>query len=159
MSMCQSHKFSIGRWMENVLKRIMHFLKSVVRRLDISEIDRKKRLKESQSKLQTLRTKSDEVIVSLRADLHCSIDTVCEEVRKYLQRHDVQMRLTALWRPDEIPTIDDASEISSNGTWAWLKGRIDTAFYDRYIPNDVLHTHLIIFISLYRRSENVVSEQ
>ena len=113
----------------------MHFLKSVVRRLDISEIDRRQRLRESQSKLQTLRTKSDDVIIGLRAELHCSIDSVCEAVRKYLQKQDVQMRLTAIWRPGEIPTVEKAAEITSSDRWTWLKGKIDVAFYDRYILN------------------------
>ena len=117
--------------MENVLKRIMHFLKSIVKRLDMSERDRKGRLKESQTKLQKLRTQSDQVITSLRADLQVSIETVCEEVRKYLQRHDVQLRLTALWGPDEIKNIDTESEVTSIDKWTWLKGRIDVAFYDR----------------------------
>ena len=45
------------------------------------------------------------------------------------------MRLTALWRPGEIPTVEEAAEITSSDKWTWLKGKIDVAFYDGYILN------------------------
>lgn len=119
------------KWMENVLKRIMHFLKSVVIRLDMSERDRLSRLKKSKEKLDKLLSQSGQVIASLHVELQESIENVCVEVRKYLRKPSVQLRLTALWGPKEIPDLDDTPEITSAKKWLWLKERIDAAFYDR----------------------------
>lgn len=119
------------KWMENVLKRIMHFLKSIVKRLDMIEKERHIRLMRSRDKLKKLLTQSEQVIAGLRVEVEEAVEVVCEEVRKYIQKHSVQMRLTALWRSDEIPVIDEDTDITSAEKWVWLKGRIDVAFYDR----------------------------
>ena len=120
--------------MENVLKRIMHFLRSVVKRLDMPERKRQSRLQQSKFKLKKLLSHSGDVIESLRADLFDSIESVWVEVRKYLLRPDIQMRLTSIWRQKEIPQmdeIDEGKDITSVERWAWLKGKLDIAFYDR----------------------------
>ena len=128
---CKTVEHLLHRWMENVLKRIMHFLRSVAKRLNMSERDRHMRLQRSKDKLKKLMSHSGEVIASLHAELQVSIESVCVEVRKYLQRPDIQMRLTAIWRDNEIPKMDEEANITSAEKWAWLKGRIDIAFYDR----------------------------
>lgn len=117
--------------MENVLKRIMHFLKSIVKRLDMADKVRHNRLLSSRDKLKKLLTQSEQVIAGLRVEVQEAIVSVCDEVRKYIQKPSVHMRLTALWRPDEIPVLDEDADITSAEKWVWLKGRIDVAFYDR----------------------------
>ena len=95
------------------------------------EIERHSRLMTSRDKLKKLLTQSEQVIAGLRVEVQEAIVGVCDEVRKYIQKHSVQMRLTALWRPDEIPVIDEDTDVTSAEKWVWLKGRIDVAFYDR----------------------------
>ena len=71
------------------------------------------------------------MIANLHAEIQESIQIGCDEMREHLQQPSVKFRLTALWRLDEIPSLDDSSDITSAEQWDWLKSRIDAAFYVR----------------------------
>ncbi|KAL3853541.1 hypothetical protein ACJMK2_017076 [Sinanodonta woodiana] len=112
------------RWIESVLRRCVHHLRGVVRRLDRSECENMERSAQARNKLGVLRNKADDVIMTLKADLEIAAKTVCDNIRAYLNDVIPRMRLTSCWTLDELPSPED-------GKWLWIKEKIDDAFFDR----------------------------
>ncbi|XP_052780393.1 uncharacterized protein LOC128217340 isoform X1 [Mya arenaria] len=116
------------RWLGTVLQRSVHYLRTVVRQLELNGRDRQKRSHETTKKLNTLEKKADGVVKQLTDDLNHSVNDVCETLKVYLQTHQVKTKLTQKYgsKEGELPDMDRAS-----GTWEWVKRHIDTAFDNR----------------------------
>ncbi|KAK3610636.1 hypothetical protein CHS0354_009100 [Potamilus streckersoni] len=115
---------STYRWIESILRRCVHHLRGMVKRLDRSERENMERSAQARNKLAVLRNKADDVIMTLRADLEIAAKTVCGNIRTHLKDTIPRMRLTTCWTLDELPS-------SEGGKWSWIKDKIDDAFFDR----------------------------
>ncbi|XP_060583775.1 uncharacterized protein LOC132739947 isoform X2 [Ruditapes philippinarum] len=116
------------KWIENVLKRTIHHLKTVVRRLDLSDMDLKDKSEIAREKLAKLRCKSESVLEELKAKLDVQSKEMCSELREYLLSEQCKNKLTREWSAGQLPTVD-----AGLGDWQWIRMRIHEAFYDRII--------------------------
>ncbi|XP_045165820.2 uncharacterized protein LOC123529516 isoform X2 [Mercenaria mercenaria] len=116
------------KWIENVLKRTIHHLKTVVRRLDLSDMDLKEKSETARVKLDRLRLKSESVLRELRAKLDIQSKEMCSELKDHLKSEYCKQKLTRGWSAGEIPSVD-----SGLGDWPWIQMRIHEAFYDRML--------------------------
>ncbi|XP_045166443.2 uncharacterized protein LOC123529918 [Mercenaria mercenaria] len=116
------------RWVGTVLQRSVHYLKTMVRRLDMGDKERQKKTEEVSAKLKTLKEKADDVIKSLYNEMEVAVEDISHQVRNYLHTTQAKTKLTTNWgkKEGELPDMDYAS-----GTWQWIKRHIDTAFDDR----------------------------
>lgn len=111
-----------------MLKRTMHHLKTVVRRLGLSEEDMKAQSEIARRKLDALKVKSEAVLEELIFKLNAESKQMCNELSKYMQCENCKRKITCDWNVGEIPTVD-----SGLGDWTWIRERIHQAFYDRLI--------------------------
>lgn len=99
--------FSVSRWLETLLKRSVHHLKTIVYRIDNSEKDLETKMKSVWEKLQTLKLRSEVVINDLRREIEEESETICEEFRKYLQEPKTRIAIT-MWIDSELPEVNSA---------------------------------------------------
>ena len=98
------------RWLETVLIRSVHHLKTIVRRIDNSEKDLATKMKSIHAKLTNLRQKSSEVIQLQRAKLKAEKEVIIQAFREELKKPQVQFRLCH-WLDNELPTADNWDSI------------------------------------------------
>ncbi|XP_061187855.1 uncharacterized protein LOC133195894 [Saccostrea echinata] len=100
---------STYKWMETILKRMTHHLKTFVCRLDTSEEDLQKKLSEIEVKLNRIGLHAEEVLQTLTK----KIDNACEEIYQSFREHlmtlasktqIVNWTLAETPSPNEFPT-------------------------------------------------------
>lgn len=114
------------KWIENILRRTVHHLKSVVKRLDYSDMDLREKSDNARTKLDNLKKRSDCVIETLEGELKEKANDLCKTLREYVSQESVKRKLTTNWDYSDLPSIDRGL-----GNWAWVKTKIDEAFYDK----------------------------
>ena len=115
-----------SRWIDNILKRVTHFLKSVVKKLDYSDVELREKSESARTKLENLKKKSEIVITSLEDEINIKAKDLCKTLREYISEPAVKGQLTSNWVIDDIP-----SPFSGLGNWEWIKIKIYEAFYDK----------------------------
>lgn len=111
-----------------MLKRTIHHLKTVVKRLDLSDLDLKERSDTAREKLITLGKKSDDVFKKMRSDLGIECQLMCTELSEFLKSEYCKKKLLDDWSSHEIPDVE-----SGLGDWPWIRSRIHEAFFDKLI--------------------------
>ena len=117
---------SFSRWLENILKRVIHYLKSVVKRLDYSDMELREKSDSARTKLDNLKKKSEVVINSLEEEINSKAKDLCTTLREYVSQPTVKAKLTTGWKLGDIPSQD-----MGLGNWDWIKLKIYEAFYDK----------------------------
>ncbi|XP_052251008.1 uncharacterized protein LOC127858131 isoform X2 [Dreissena polymorpha] len=117
------------KWIEHVLQRVSHVMKSATTRLALSQRANTERSRRHRHRLEKLQTDTDAVIKELRAEVVVQTKKISQELHRHLQQPMTKMRLTSSWKDGEIPQV--TSEIRHASHWLWIKQRVDTAFYDR----------------------------
>lgn len=107
------------RWIENILIRSGHHLKTLVRRLDGSERDLEDKMKEVFLKLESLRKRSDCVLEDMNTRIRAESEDIYKHFREYLRSSGSRVAITS-WIEDELPHKDD-----SNTNWLEVKNKID----------------------------------
>lgn len=110
--------FTFYRWLETILKRSVHHLKTIVHRIDNSEKDLETKMRNVWGKLNTLKMKSEIVTNDMRKQIEEETVQICEEFRQYLDSPKTKMSITS-WIEDELP--NDESFIS----WSDLKENLN----------------------------------
>lgn len=114
------------RWIESILRRTVHHLKSMVKRLDYSDTDLRERSHNTGTKLDSLKKRSDVVISTLKVELSRKRDDLCKTLREYFNQDSVKRKLTTGWELADVPISDE-----NLGNWAWVEGKIYETFYDK----------------------------
>lgn len=127
--MYYKHNMFIRRWIETVLKRINHYLKTTVARLGWTQRDTHEKSMRQRIKLQNLKERSNAVIKALTINIDERSEEIVTEIQQYLSTPQAEFLLCSVWRNNEIPEI--AGEIKDPQHWTWVKQRVDEAFYDR----------------------------
>lgn len=96
---------STYKWLETVLKRSVHHLKTIVHRIDNSEKDLETKMRSVWDKLNTLKMKSELTINDLRKQIQEETDEICREFGTYLQMPKTRMAITS-WIENELPDIE-----------------------------------------------------
>ena len=104
----------------------MHHLKSVVKRLDYSDMDLKEKSDSARTKLDNLKKRSDWVIDTLEEKLKEKANDLCKTLRDYVSKDLVKRKLTTDWDIGDLPSIDKGL-----GNWDWVKVKLNEAFYDK----------------------------
>ncbi|XP_045166450.2 uncharacterized protein LOC123529920 isoform X2 [Mercenaria mercenaria] len=117
------------KWIEAVLQRINHYLKTTVTSLGMTQRENQDKSLRQEYKLQNLKERSNTVISELTADIAERSEHIIEEVQRYLSTPQAKFLLCSVWREEEIPKLED--KITDQHHWHWVKQRIDEAFYDR----------------------------
>ena len=118
------------RWIENVLRRMVHLFKSTVKKLDQSEKDRLGKSSRIQSKIINLKDKADSVIRVLRANIEAKIRVMASEVHDYLRKPQAKYTLCSAWGNGEIPNLEDIEDLERKSDW--IRDKVDTAFFNRF---------------------------
>lgn len=101
-------------------------MKSVVKRLDYSDMDLREKSDIARAKLDNLKKKSDDVIASLEEEISTKADDLCKTIRQYISQPAVKRKLTTGWTLEDVPNLDRGL-----GDWEWIKVKISEAFYDK----------------------------
>lgn len=109
---------STYKWLENLLKRSVHHLKTIVHRIDGSEKDLETKMRSVWEKLNTLKLRSEIVINGLRKEIEEETDTICEEFREYLKEPRTRMAIT-MWIDSELPEVE-------SGKWEYVKESLES---------------------------------
>ncbi|KAL4226499.1 hypothetical protein ACF0H5_014484 [Mactra antiquata] len=116
------------KWIENILKRIIHHLKSVIKRLDLSDKDLKTDSENTRSKLENLRQRSDSVLGDLKTKLRIEYGVINQELKEHLQSNYCKEKITRNWKHDCVPNVENGL-----GNYRWLRSRIHEAFFDKVV--------------------------
>ncbi|XP_052780092.1 uncharacterized protein LOC128217184 isoform X2 [Mya arenaria] len=119
------------KWIEFVLHRISHCLKTATTRLALNQQENEERSRKHRKRLKKLQTDTDTVIKELRAEVVVQSRTLFDEVKENLATPMSRFRICSAWKDGEIPNI--TSDIHNAAHWMWVKQRVDDAFYDRVI--------------------------
>ncbi|KAL4226200.1 hypothetical protein ACF0H5_014186 [Mactra antiquata] len=117
------------KWMEKVLQRISHYLKTTVKRLGCTQRENRERSEHQRTKLKTLQEKADTVVRESRADVEIRSKQIFDDIHDYLSTPQAKFLLCSAWRDNEIPEISD--DIKDHKHWHWIRQRVDEAFYNR----------------------------
>lgn len=109
---------SISRWLERLLIRSVHHLKTLVKGLDSSERNLEDHMKNIHDKLRTLKEKSEVVLRDLTLDVNEQYEELCNDFREYLRQPGARVSITQ-WISSEAP------ECPGNIPWDVLKEEID----------------------------------
>ena len=120
---------SFFRWIENVLQRIRHCLKTAVKRLAMCQQDNDEMTKKQRNRLRLLKENAETEIRTLKADVVEKEKQLFVEVKEYLSSPIARVRICSAWKPNEIPVINNT--IRDPKHWLFVKQRIEEAFYDR----------------------------
>jgi hypothetical protein len=82
-----------------------------------------------QMRLQNLKERSNDVVSELLADISERSEHIVREIQKYLSTPQAKILLCSVWKPDEIPKLEE--KITDVNRWLWVKQRVDDAFFDR----------------------------
>ena len=115
-----------SRWIENVLKRLVHHLKSVVKQLDYTDMELREKSEVIRQKLGKLSEQSDNVIEELTRNVNEEAKELCNTLSEYLKKPYCKIKLLSKWNTNEIPKVD-----SGLGDWGWIQNKIQEAFFDR----------------------------
>lgn len=116
------------RWIENVLKRIIHHLRTVVKRLDLSDMDLRFKSETARAKLSSLKQKSDVVFDNLKATLDEECSVIRRELKEFLDSEYCRNKLLRGWNSGDLPSVDGGL-----GEWDWIRVKLHEAFYDKLI--------------------------
>lgn len=118
------------RWLGSVLQRTVHYLRTIVRGIDMSEHERDSKKIQTKKKLHALKTKAEAVTKKLRNEVDKAVHDICEKVREYLKTPQARLKLTTNWGKDadELPDLYLCA-----GGWDWVKRHIDGAIDSRLI--------------------------
>ncbi|XP_060586723.1 uncharacterized protein LOC132742365 [Ruditapes philippinarum] len=116
------------KWIRTVLQRLNHFLKTVTI-LDMTQRDHQDYAVNQQMRLQNLKERSNDVVSELLADISERSEHIFREIQKYLSTPQAKLLLCSVWKPDEIPKLEE--KITDVNRWLWVKQRVDDAFFDR----------------------------
>lgn len=113
------------RWMAQVFSRSRHQLQVLLDQVNMSENDRKEKVKEIKDKLNNLESKSAEVLEKLRNELEQTSEDICKEFRPELRKPYSRMNLTK-WLPEELPVLGD-------GGWPIVKMKLRWKIAERLV--------------------------
>ncbi|XP_069141445.1 uncharacterized protein [Argopecten irradians] len=113
------------RWMAQVFSRSRHQLQVLLDQVNMSENDRKEKVKEIKDKLNNLESKSAEVLEKLRNELEQTSEDICKEFRPELRKPYSRMNLTK-WLPEELPVLGD-------GGWPIVKTKLRWKIAERLV--------------------------
>lgn len=107
------HIIFASRWMETVLFRSVHHLKTIVKSVDDTEQHLKFKMKHVHEKLQSLRLKSEEVLNDQKAHIDTSVKEICQLFQDVLKQpatyfrlvHWLQQDLTSITKDDMWPDV------------------------------------------------------
>lgn len=116
------------RWIETVLKRTVHHLKSVLTRLDLTDMELKTKSESIRVKLDRLQLKSESVLEELRATVDAESTDLCQFLKARISTSECKEALTKNWSPDDLPNID-----SGLGNWMWIRRHIQETFFDKLL--------------------------
>ncbi|KAJ8301061.1 hypothetical protein KUTeg_020048 [Tegillarca granosa] len=108
------------KWIENILLRSAHHLKTLVRRLDSSERDLEDKMKQVFEKLEGLRKRSDCVLEDMNTRIRAEAEDIYKQFRQYLRSPASRIAITN-WIEDELPSKDD-----NTISWIEVKNKIGT---------------------------------
>ncbi|XP_069141270.1 uncharacterized protein [Argopecten irradians] len=115
---------STYRWIERVLARSVHHLKTMVKRLDSNEKSMQDKMVLTYEKLKHLKQNSSAVLAELNAKVHEKYSLLCEEFRTEFKKHGTRVALTQ-WIKSETPEVKDGH------TWDDVKELIDYKISER----------------------------
>ncbi|XP_061187110.1 uncharacterized protein LOC133195272 [Saccostrea echinata] len=95
------------KWMETVLVRSVHHLKTIVKSVDDNEQHLKGKMKYVHEKLQTLRLKSEGVLKDQKAHIDTSVKEICQAFEIVLNQPATHFRLVHWLNQDLINIRDD----------------------------------------------------
>lgn len=105
------------KWLEAVLKRSVHHLKTIVHRIDNSEKELETKMKSVWQNLNTLKMKSELVISKLNKQIEEETDEICSNFRMYLSSPKTRMAVTS-WIEAELPDLESIT------MWGVLKEKL-----------------------------------
>ncbi|KAL3853539.1 hypothetical protein ACJMK2_017074 [Sinanodonta woodiana] len=114
------------KWIDNLLRRSFHHVRTVVRMLDLSEHNLQIKIKSIFERLTIFHQKSDDIIRKLELDVEELSATICDELKQYLRKPEIKGRLVSTWTGDEIPKGDE-----KDANWGIVKARVEKAFYNK----------------------------
>lgn len=117
------------KWLEKVMWRITHIVKSVYKRIDMTARDNEGQSRRIRDKLKKLNRDTSTVIKELRAEVNIEIENFSKELRTYLGTAQAKFRLCSVWKQEEIPQLSEKARNQEH--WNWVKERVDLAFYNR----------------------------
>lgn len=105
------------RWMETILKRMTHHLKTFVHRLDSSEEDLQDKMSQIEAKLNGIGASAEEVFQTLTDKIDQACEDVYQQFREHLMTRPSKTQITN-WTLPETPSIIDFT------TWTDIKMEI-----------------------------------
>ncbi|KAL3853540.1 hypothetical protein ACJMK2_017075 [Sinanodonta woodiana] len=114
------------KWIDNLLRRSFHHVRTTVRMLDLSERNLQIKIKSIVERLSNFDKKSDEIIRNLEADVEELSATICADLEPYMKSPQLRTRLLSTWTEDELPTGNE-----KNATWGTVKAKVEKAFYNK----------------------------
>ncbi|KAK3610633.1 hypothetical protein CHS0354_009097 [Potamilus streckersoni] len=114
------------KWIDNLLRRSFHHVRTVVRMLDLSEQNLQLKIKSIFERLTIFHQKSDDIIRKIEIDVEELSATICDELEPYLRKPEIKGRLVSTWTEDEIPKGDE-----KDTSWGVVKERVERAFYNK----------------------------
>ncbi|XP_033744459.1 uncharacterized protein LOC117330352 [Pecten maximus] len=115
---------STYRWIERVLARSVHHLKTMVKSLDSNEKSMEDKMAHTYEKLKHLKQNSSAVLAELNIKVQEKYSILCDEFRAEFKKHGTRVALTQ-WIEDETP------EVKVGQTWDDIKEAIDIGISKR----------------------------
>ncbi|XP_060075728.1 uncharacterized protein LOC132555397 [Ylistrum balloti] len=115
---------STYRWIERVLARSVHHLKTMVKRLDSNEQSMEDKMVHTYEKLNHLKQNSSAVLAELKVKVHEKYSMLCDEFRTEFKKHGTRVALTQ-WIKSETPEVEDGQ------TWNDIKEEINVRISKR----------------------------
>lgn len=112
------------RWMETVLVRSVHHLKTIVKSVDDTEQHLKVKMKDVYEKLQSLRLKSEDVLKDQKCQIETSVKEICQMFEEFLRQDAAHFRLVH-WLQQDLTDID------ADDIWPDLKKKIEHKMLER----------------------------
>lgn len=117
---------TLFRWIENVMARLSHHLKTVVKRLDISDKKLNEESNKISQKLERLKHKSQLVLMEEQKKLELSSQRIHQIVKNHLMSERGMNGCVSGWREAELPILS-----SEHLDWTWIKRKIHELFFDK----------------------------
>ncbi|KAK3610634.1 hypothetical protein CHS0354_009099 [Potamilus streckersoni] len=114
------------KWVDNLLRRSFHHVRTAVRMLDLSEHNLQLKIESIVERLSILDKKSDDIIRNLEIDVEELSATICTDLEPYMKNPQLRTRLLLTWTEDEIPSGNE-----KNASWGSVKARVEKAFYNK----------------------------
>lgn len=115
---------STYKWMETVLVRSVHHLKTIVKSVDDTEQHLKVKMKDVHDKLQSLRQKSKDVLQDQKCQIETSVKEICQMFEEFLRQDAAHFRLVH-WLQQDL------TDINADDIWPDLKRNIEHKMLER----------------------------